>query len=485
MAALREGTPVGLVGDRDLTGGGTLVPLFGAPATLPLGPAMLAVESGATPYVVAVRRAAHGRYIGHAGAGRRPGRWVAARAGHRHDDEPGRRLRTRHRGRAGPVVGRVLPDLAGPRGGRGVSPRRTSAAAPSRRSRPAARPARLGRADLHIHTVASDGTAGVATILDHVVARGDLDVIAITDHERIDAAVAARTIAADRGLPVEVVVGEEVTTRGGHLLALFVETRIPPYRSLRDTIAAVHDAGGLAIPAHPLVPYPLCAQGWVLRGLIEDADERVHPDAIETFNPTALGRPWHATGRALRRPVRPRPRRQQRRPRARRDRDRLDQLPGPDGGRPARRDRAGAPRSTTGAFHGTAASWACSGDSCPSAGRDARDELVGRWRRDGTGRDHGYPGGRHDRPLRPRAAGRPRTRRRPRRHEDRPRLPVHLPGGRRRRPARPVPLREPAPERPRRPDRHREPRARSARRRATSCASASGSRCRRTARSGR
>ena len=98
----------------------------------------------------------------------------------------------------------------------------------------------------------------------------------------------------DRGLPIEVVIGEEVSTRGGHLLALFVETPIPPYRSLCDTIAAVHDAGGLAIPAHPLVPYPLCAQGWVLRRLIDDADERVHPDAIETFNPTALGRPWHA-----------------------------------------------------------------------------------------------------------------------------------------------------------------------------------------------
>ncbi len=64
LAALRNGTAVGLVGDRDLTGGGTLVPLFGAPAMLPLGPAMLAVESGATPFVVGVRRASHGRYRG-------------------------------------------------------------------------------------------------------------------------------------------------------------------------------------------------------------------------------------------------------------------------------------------------------------------------------------------------------------------------------------------------------------------------------------
>ena len=64
LAALRDGTPVGLVGDRDLTGGGIPVVLFGAPATLPLGPAMLAVESGASVYVVGVRRSGVGRYRG-------------------------------------------------------------------------------------------------------------------------------------------------------------------------------------------------------------------------------------------------------------------------------------------------------------------------------------------------------------------------------------------------------------------------------------
>lgn len=64
LRALREGTSVGLVGDRDLTGGGTLTTLFGAPAMLPLGPAMLAVEAGAPLYVVGVRRGAVGRYRG-------------------------------------------------------------------------------------------------------------------------------------------------------------------------------------------------------------------------------------------------------------------------------------------------------------------------------------------------------------------------------------------------------------------------------------
>lgn len=64
LGALRVGTSVGLVGDRDLTGGGMPVTLFGAPAGLPLGPAMLAVESGAPAYVVGVRRIDGGRYMG-------------------------------------------------------------------------------------------------------------------------------------------------------------------------------------------------------------------------------------------------------------------------------------------------------------------------------------------------------------------------------------------------------------------------------------
>ena len=64
LTALRDGTSVGIVGDRDLTGGGRPVELFGAPADLPLGPAMLAVEAGAPLYVMGVRRAGLARYRG-------------------------------------------------------------------------------------------------------------------------------------------------------------------------------------------------------------------------------------------------------------------------------------------------------------------------------------------------------------------------------------------------------------------------------------
>jgi predicted metal-dependent phosphoesterase TrpH len=248
---------------------------------------------------------------------------------------------------------------------------------------------RLGRADLHIHTLASDGTAGVVDILDHVERNADLDVIAITDHERIDAALAGRTMARDRGLRFEVVVGEEVTTLGGHLLALWIEQPIKPFRSLRSTIAAVHDQGGIAIPAHPLVPYPLCAQGFALRRLLGD-DERYRPDALEAFNPTTLGRPWHgrvvrfATDHGLARV-------------GNSDAHDLASIgigwttfPGHTGD-----DLRAAIRTGTthhhGTFHPTGSQLQTFGQQLRKYSRDAKASIGGRIRRDGTRRDLGYP----------------------------------------------------------------------------------------------
>lgn len=63
-AALERGELVGLIADRDLTGGGVEVPLFGAPCPLPIGPAVLALQSEATIYVGAAWRTGPGRYRG-------------------------------------------------------------------------------------------------------------------------------------------------------------------------------------------------------------------------------------------------------------------------------------------------------------------------------------------------------------------------------------------------------------------------------------
>ncbi len=63
-AALAAGESVGLVADRDITGGGMEVSLFGAPAKLPIGPALLATEHGAPLYLAAVWRTAGRGYRG-------------------------------------------------------------------------------------------------------------------------------------------------------------------------------------------------------------------------------------------------------------------------------------------------------------------------------------------------------------------------------------------------------------------------------------
>jgi hypothetical protein len=159
--------------------------------------------------------------------------------------------------------------------------------------------ARLGTADLHIHSVASDGTATVEEILRAVEKGSDLDVIAITDHERIDAAIHAREIALERGYRVQVVVGEEVTTRSGHLIGLFLERRVRPFRSLRSTIIEIHEQGGLAVPAHPLPPYPLCIRRGAIESIVRDPDPRVYLDGLETYNASSAGRTFHRPAVAL------------------------------------------------------------------------------------------------------------------------------------------------------------------------------------------
>jgi hypothetical protein len=107
----------------------------------------------------------------------------------------------------------------------------------------------LSKADLHVHTTASDGTASAREVLAHVAQHTDLRVIAITDHDTIAGAREAQRIANAYG--IEVIVGEEVSTRDGHLLALFLEEELPPGRSLSETAAAARAQGALVVAPHP------------------------------------------------------------------------------------------------------------------------------------------------------------------------------------------------------------------------------------------
>ena len=148
----------------------------------------------------------------------------------------------------------------------------------------------LGKADMHLHTLYSDGTASVQAVLDHVQANTDLDLIAVTDHERIDGALRAGEMHAAGDYSFGLVVGEEVTTRRGHVLALFIRDRIPALRPLPETLERIHEQGGIAIAAHPMAPLTPSLGARSLLAAHEAGDPRQRLDAIELMNPSAAGR---------------------------------------------------------------------------------------------------------------------------------------------------------------------------------------------------
>jgi predicted metal-dependent phosphoesterase TrpH len=147
----------------------------------------------------------------------------------------------------------------------------------------------MGRADLQLHSDLGDGLSSIAEILDSAERVG-LDVIALTDHDDIRGAFALRELATRRSSPVAVVPGVEVTTRSGHLLALWIEDEIPMFCTLADALLRIHAAGGVAIVPHPLSYLTFSIGEGALRQLAAYGDEARMVDAIEVRNPSYAGR---------------------------------------------------------------------------------------------------------------------------------------------------------------------------------------------------
>jgi hypothetical protein len=118
------------------------------------------------------------------------------------------------------------------------------------------------RGDLHTHTVHSDGRRRIAEMAAAATSAG-LDFIVSTDH---NTSSANRAWAATEHEGLEVIAGEEVTTRHGHWLAIglppggWIDWRYAPRDDVFATYAArVRADGGLVVAAHPSVPLPGCA----------------------------------------------------------------------------------------------------------------------------------------------------------------------------------------------------------------------------------
>jgi predicted metal-dependent phosphoesterase TrpH len=124
--------------------------------------------------------------------------------------------------------------------------------------------------DPHCHTLSSDGMVTPAELVDAAV-KARLDLIAVTDHDTMASVGETAERGAAAGLSV--VAGQEITTRWPaqtHIMGWFLEKPVPRGMSLEDTVAAIHDQGGLAIVAHPFMPvYFGSIQPGMLRRLLK------------------------------------------------------------------------------------------------------------------------------------------------------------------------------------------------------------------------
>jgi len=134
-----------------------------------------------------------------------------------------------------------------------------------------------------MHTNFSDGWPTPFDLVAHARLTG-LDVIAVTDHDTIEGALRACDHAAGRS-KLQVIVGEEVSSRNGHIVGLFLERRVRPGMSAAATVHAIHEQGGLAIAVHPFWRTQRRARGGAVHGVGWLAAELPF-DAIEVENAT-------------------------------------------------------------------------------------------------------------------------------------------------------------------------------------------------------
>lgn len=129
--------------------------------------------------------------------------------------------------------------------------------------------------DLHMHTcVSKDGITHPADVVRIAKSRG-LDRICITDHNRIDGALAAKKID-----PEFVIVGEEIlTARGDEILAFFVSEWVPPRLPHHEVLARLKGQGAVISVSHPFDRHR--NRPWT-EELLESLLPRL--DAIEAFN---------------------------------------------------------------------------------------------------------------------------------------------------------------------------------------------------------
>lgn len=133
--------------------------------------------------------------------------------------------------------------------------------------------------DLHTHSIISPDGAIAESEYANLLNKGILDCIAITDHNEIKFAKRLHEQFGDK-----IIVGEEITTRDGEMIGLFLTRTIPAGLTARETAKAIHEQNGLVYIPHPFETLRKGIQKAVLEQFIEDID------IVEVFNGRGWGR---------------------------------------------------------------------------------------------------------------------------------------------------------------------------------------------------
>ena len=132
--------------------------------------------------------------------------------------------------------------------------------------------------DLHTHSEASRDGGITPNQYAKILEEETLDVIAITDHDRIDFAQGLQqALGRER-----IIVGEEITTKDGEIIGLYLTEVVPPQMTAQDTVDAIKAQNGLVYIPHPFEKVRKGIQKDILEAIIEDVD------IIEGYNGRAL-----------------------------------------------------------------------------------------------------------------------------------------------------------------------------------------------------
>ncbi|PSG97698.1 histidinol-phosphatase [Thermoplasmatales archaeon SW_10_69_26] len=129
--------------------------------------------------------------------------------------------------------------------------------------------------DLHSHSRFSpDCRMDFETIADACELAG-IDVLATTDHDTAEGALAFHDWIADHDRELDVIVGEELSTPDGEIIGLYLEETIESPCPLEEAIEQIRAQGGLVLLEHPFDP---------MREGLEGKAWEIDPDIVEVFN---------------------------------------------------------------------------------------------------------------------------------------------------------------------------------------------------------